>query len=338
MKYICVRVACGVIIFLSLSFNFFAFADEDENVEKIFNQFVKRSQLFGDILEKGGSDDLTNMFDRPNDSGNSIIRITLDRVNKKTALSDGYDRQLYAINVSNVDINSYFFESDQAGFINYRIDKTDNLEHIMAVFTEYGKTIGGIYGCMQFNKKGMLTEFTINYDLFLDEGEQPIISVIKWDDNKNIVTKKNLNFIQKRKVIVPPVPHLIQEKFEKSNIDNPPKTFFSFKPVTLPKTNDKKVEAVLRRIEYIANMKRPSDLAQLYKWERTKESYGGTIQCVNGKVRDIIFTAPYNYNGFTFDNGYYVSIDDNGKISAYAEGINDSLEERTFENFYNNQG
>jgi antitoxin component YwqK of YwqJK toxin-antitoxin module len=33
-----------------------------------------------------------------------------------------------------------------------------------------------------------------------------------------------------------------------------------------------------------------------------------------------------------------VSIDDNGKISAYAEGINDSLEERTFENFYNNQG
>lgn len=335
MKFSCVQVTYGVIIFLSLSLNFFAVGDEDKDVEKIFNQFVERAKLFADIFEKGEPNDLAQMFDLYQHVPIISIYIIKDNPNIPN------DIQNYHFYISNVNANLKFSWADYATIRYFRnVKESDNSEHIMAYFTDFGRNVGNIQSRIYFNKERKPTECNIIYNLILHQGEKPISSFVKWDEKGNIVTKKEWNLVTEKKITAPPIPRSVQEKLAKKEINNHAKTFFSFRPVIFPQVNDKKTNAVFKRIEYLANMKRPRDLGRLFEWELTKKNCdydGGGIQCVNGKVRNIVLTASYNYNGFNFDNGYYLSIDDNGKILAYAEGINDSSEARSLENFYNNQ-
>jgi hypothetical protein len=315
-----------VVIFLSLSFNFFAVGDEDENIEKIFNQFIERAKLFGNIFEKGDPNDLAKMF-KPYQHA-PIIVINVIKDNPVSPVNDIQDYYFY---ISNVNANLKFSWADDATIRYFRnVKESDNSEHTTAYLTDYGRTIGNIQSRVCFNKGKTPTECSILYNVFLNQGEKQISSRTNWDEKGNIVMKKEWNLVTEKKITTPPIPHSVQERLAKKEISNQTKTFFSFNPVTFPKVNNKKIEAIFKRIEYLANMKRPRDLAQLFDWELTKKESSGAIQCVDGKVRDIHF--------MTSVTGYNLSIGENGMILAYAEGKVQYGEKREFENFYKNQG
>jgi hypothetical protein len=325
MKYFCEKLLCSAIIFLSLSFNFFAIGDNDKNIEKIFNQFVERAKLFGNITEKGDSGDLAKMFQ--SNQSDSIIIIQVIK-NKPVVSND--DEQNYYLKFGNVSIELDFFWTDDATITNFKnIKESDNLEHVLAASTDFGQTVGKVEGRVFFRKEGSPKKCNIIYNVYHKQGEKQISSVVEWDDKGNIITKKEWNLVTEKKVTVPPVSRDLQEKFANNENGNKSKTFFSFKPIKFPKINDKKIDATFKRIEYLANMKRPRDLAQLANWELTKKEQGGEMLCINGKIRGINFKT-----GIT---GYNLSIDENGKITAYSEGSFTNLEERKFEKFYKNQ-
>ncbi|MDR2345184.1 MAG: hypothetical protein LBE18_03885 [Planctomycetaceae bacterium] len=324
MKYYYRQLLYSVIIFLSLSFNFFVLGGEDENVEKIFNRFVERAKLFADIFENGEPDDLNQMFTPYNHV--PIINITVSK-DGPDGISD------YNFYVSYVNANLYFSWADYSIVRYYRnVKQSDAPEHVMVRFIDFGRIIGGNgnTGCeVHFNRKEIPTESVLVYNLFHEIGAELISSRVKWDENGNVIQKKEWNLVTKNKVLVPTIPHLLQEKLAKKKDNNQTKTFFSFKPITSPNINDKKINAVFKRIEYLANMKRPRDLMQLYNWELTQKESRGEIQCIDGKVRDIHFD--------TGKAGYNLSIDENGSILTYAEGIMGQGERRELENFYNNK-
>ena len=113
---------------------------------------------------------------------------------------------------------------------------------------------------------------------------------MEWNEAGRVVTRKDTHLIAENKVTFPPLPRGVKEKVRKNTLAKEPKTFFSFKPVILPKTNDQKSASVFKRIEYLVNMKKPRDLDKLFRWPFMNKNYEshGSIQCVNGKVRNIL--------------------------------------------------
>jgi hypothetical protein len=329
MKYYSEQLLCGIVIFLSLSFNFFTVGDEKKNAEKVFSQFVERAKLFGDIFEKGEPEDLAKMFIPYQHAPIIVIRVQKDYPPLPANVWQDHDFYISYVNAS-----LKFSWADYATIRYFRnIKASDNLEHIVAISEDLGKTVGGVEGQVSFNKEGVATECNIVYNSFHPEGEKIISSSVKWDEKSKIIAQKDWNLITEKSIAAPPVPRSVQEKLAKKDISNHGKTFFSFKPVQLPNVNGKKVEAVFKRIEYLANMKRPRDLAQLFNWELTKKESSGAIQCFDGKVRNINFISSETISVI----GYNLSIDEGGNILAYAEGNVKYGESREPENLYQNK-
>jgi hypothetical protein len=310
--------------FLFSTFNLFAEVEENDNM-KILTRLTARAKLFGKILENGEPTDLVKMF-KPNHPDNTIIIITLMPVDKETAELKR-DRSDYEFYIGNSNMIQPYFYSDSVFFNNFRnVDEPNNTEQIVSFCTEYGKFWGKSQYEIFFSKKGTPTQCEIIYNALHKEGEQLITSSVEWDNNGNIVMKKDLHLMTEKKVTAPLLPRSLTEKFSNKQNINPSKTFLSCQPVQFPKVTDKKVSSTFKRIEYLADMKKPRDLSQLFKWELTKKNSHGSIQCINGKVRDIVFSAS--------SQGYFLSLDENGKILAYAEGELYDSEGRKFEDFY----
>jgi hypothetical protein len=302
--------------------------EEDKNVEKIFNQFVERAKLFGEIVEKGNPDDLAQMF-KPYQHVPVITII----VTKNEVVNADNNMQDYVFYISYVSANQKFAWADFAEmgyFKDAKESESDDFEPVISCSSMYGRTIGGnIASTVYFNKERIPTKCNITCNAFPFLEAEPLLSTIQWDEKGKVILKKDWNIITETKVMEPPIPRALQEKFAKNKISNQTKTFFSFKPVTFPKINNKKIEAIFKRIEYLTNMKRPRDLTQLFNWELATKESRGQVQCFNGKVRDI------NFN--TSVTGYNLSIDEDGTILAYAEGEIQYGETRNLENFYKKQ-
>jgi hypothetical protein len=234
------------------------------------------------------------------------------------------ERQGFFILIGNADMTTDHFYTDTISILYYRnIKKTDKLDHIISGYADWGKTIGDVEVSIKFDKNKKAIEGYVRYGL-----KSTVESIVKWDDNGNIITKENVSLLSEKNVDKIKLPRPDKFTSIRQDSDTSTKSFLSFKPVKLPSTNYKKTNEVFKRIEYLVSMKKPRELAQLFTWELTKKNSGGTIHCVNGKVRDIAFC--------TTSGGYYISFDEDGKILAYAEGSIDAMESRKFENFYNN--
>jgi hypothetical protein len=292
--------------------------------EKILDQFAERAKFFGEILDNGDASDLVKMFKPVDSSLLSNITISFILFDEGKADNDiiKKDYQDYTFCIYNSNVVPPYFPEDTIllGYFKKDVKESKDAKYVVAGYVESSTTTNTWQSQLHFTKDSKLLDCEIEFSY------QSPSTVVKWDSNGKLVTKKNMHLLTEKKVTIPELPRDVQEKLIKKDTINSSKTFFSFHPIKLPKISDQKVTSVFKRIEYLANMKRPRDLEQLLKWKLTEKRAGGSIHCVNGKVRDIVFS--------TLSHGYYLSISDDGKILAYAEGMLHDGEARKFEDFY----
>ncbi|MDR1924078.1 MAG: hypothetical protein LBQ66_06860 [Planctomycetaceae bacterium] len=313
------------VVGLFFIFPLMLFAEVDAN-EKVLNGLIERAKLFGEILEHGQPSDLSKMFKPTHPKYSEItVNLTLRGDKKNTESTD--EIQGYTIFIGNSEINK-ITNNDTVFLRMYKnLNETNDAEHVIAEYSDFiSATINVKQLLISFDRKSKPRDCRIFYGSIYNDNPE-ISTTIKWDEDGNIISKKNLNFITEKNVKVHPLPRFGQVKLNDRNA-KPAHSFFAFKPIKTPNTSDKKSEDVFKRIGYLADMSKPRDLAQAFTWELTAENAGGSIHCVNDKVRAINFS--------TYQQGYFLSIDEDGKILAYAEGVVDEGEVRSFENYYNN--
>ncbi|MDR2346385.1 MAG: hypothetical protein LBE18_09990 [Planctomycetaceae bacterium] len=284
-------------------------ADEDKN-EKIMYQIIDRARLAGKIINYGEPSEFSKLFNSNKENYHEISVTMADwngwltdpkkkQIDNKTQQNVSIYKEDYVFYIYNGEINSFMPTDSIIVSLFKSEDKSDT--PVVYGYTEFGLTLKTWGTYIQFYRNGKPQLCEVRFDL---KGEKK--ALIEWNEKGEITTKKDLHYLSENKIVVP-----IMSQGGEKIIDKENKVFIKIQQPKFPQTNDKEVNAIFARIKSLAELKRPVDILQLYKWKRNNDnnSLSGTIYCVDGNIRDFHFSA-----------GYSLSLDDKGRIDVYAEG------------------
>jgi hypothetical protein len=317
-----------LIFFLTLVINLLADNVDDE---KILYQLIERARFVGDIMNHGEPTDFQKIFKPYKENLQKIaIHLMLDDVDNTSPKKQTDDKnpQQETTNYEGYRFNIYN-QSEETIFplntLMISMQKTEqqpdrpSSSPFVGFYWEGGAARGIKFFSVAFYKNGNPRQLEIQY-----VAKEPMTSLVEWNDKDEITVKKNLHYLSEQKIVVP----YSQRANEKQNIKTD-KTFIKIRPINIPKTNDKNVRLVFERIKFLAESKKPSDLASIFQWKLVNKEALGSIHFTNGIVRDIQFTSYSNRRG------YYLSLDNKGRIIAYAEGVIDGVKnEKQLDKFY----